>query len=1059
MKKNGDNMENIVDEQIVKKALNKYCKEVNNYYKAGNIESSYNKPVIELIQSFGCQAHDYSGARSGVTGENIDIKLWHVDEDISKIPPFGAIEVKKVNGEDERAKEQIIVESKKYGNVILTDNVVWKFYRDDSEKMYNGFKLLKKNENNEFELDETKIELFIATIRDFILEKPTNIKSSNRLAYFMSEYAKTIKTVVYNILQADSSKAMHNELLGLYSRIKQELLPDLGIKEFSDMYAQTIVYGLFIARYNDKTTEDFTRGEAIANLSKESHLLKQFFQHIATSENLHPTLNDSIDSLCELYALANLKELLDQYEKKDAIVHFYEDFLTYYDIDQKKSFGAYYTPTAVVKYIVSMVDDILVKEFNIKNGLANNDTTTITVKCDPYTVGVGKKQKTYTEKEIDVPKVAILDPACGTGTFGAEIIKYIKEKYFSGSNEAFYKDWIENENGLMQRLISFEIMMTSYVIAHLKIRRTLMESLGDAQLDKRVPSNIFLTNTLAKPKSILERNDQISLFDFSGAITEEAENADQWKCRRPIQVIIGNPPYLAASKNEYDISAYKYETDGKTKLKEKNPKWLNDDYVKFIRFAEQHIQNDGKGILAFITNNGYLDNPTFRGMRASLLRTFDTIYILNLHGNSIKKETSPDGSKDENVFDIRVGVAIIIAIKKQNNEEWAKIKYADLYGTRNDKFKFLENDDILFRDVIPDEKMAMYIPQEEQHLKNEYDKGISLVELFNMYSAGIVTGRDKLCIQKSKKDIDTIIREFEFYTIEALREKYNLGKDTRDWTVKGAQREVAESSGKVSKIAYRIFDDRWTYYSGRSKGFHCMPRGEVMKSFSVPNIALCFTRTDKSSRKYAMIFVTNKITESCFLTTQTAGICTIAPLYTVDSNHNKQVNINKEFYDQLIANLDYRPSELEVFDYCYGILFDNDYRSKYNSFLKQDYPRVPIIENKETFEKYVDIGTKLRKLHLMEYNVQKELQIESSNNNLLIETSKYEDGSVRINSDTVISGITEEEYNYYLGGYQIIEKWLKSHKGEILTIESFEHIKRIVGIVDETIKIQKNNRN
>jgi len=1041
-------------EQTIKRALINYCNEVNKYYKAGNIESSFNKPVIDLIQAFGCSAHDFSGERSGITGENIDIKLWHINEDINTIPPFGAIEVKKVGGEDDRARKQIIIEAKKFGNVILTDNAVWKFYHADSEQMYNGFKLLIKNDKNEFELDESKIDLFIATIKDFILEKPGNIRSSNRLAYYMSEYAKTIKTIVYNILKADNKKAMYDELFGLYSRIKEELLPDLEIREFSDMYAQTIVYGLFIARYNDKTMGSFTRGEAIENLSKESHLLKQFFQHIATSDNLHPTLNDSIDKLCELYSLTDIKELLNQYEKKDAIVHFYEDFLTYYDLKQKKSFGAYYTPIPVVRYIVNMVDEVLINEFNINNGLANNDTITIKVKCDPYTIGTGKRQKTLTEKEIDVPKVAILDPACGTGTFGAEIIKYIKDKYFSNGNEAFYKEWLESKNGLMQRLISFEIMMTSYVIAHLKIRRMLTETLGDQELDKKLPSNIFLTNTLAEPKSILERNEQISLFDFSGAITEEAENADQWKCRRPIQVIIGNPPYLAASKNSYDISAYKYETDGKTKLKERNPKWLNDDYVKFIRFSEQHIQNDGKGVLAFITNNGYLDNPTFRGMRASLLRTFDSIYILNLHGNSIKQEVAPDGTKDENVFDIRVGVAIIIAIKRSTKEGWGKINYTELYGTRKNKFEKLESKDIKFEEIELDEKTALFIPQRDQKIKKEYDNGISIVDLFNTYSAGVVTGRDSLTIQKTKKEIEDVINDFSIKTPEEIKSKYDLGKDT-DWTVNGAQSDIVNSEGNYQKIAYRIFDDRWTYYTGKQNGFYCRARNEVMKHFSIPNLALCFTRTDKSPREYSMIFVSNKITESCFLTTQTAGIATIVPLYLINNKLERVTNFNKDYFDKLTHNLRFRPSEQDIFDYCYGILFDKNYRTRYNIFLKQDYPKVPIIENEEMLRKYVDVGTKLRKLHLMETNTEKELNIESSNNNLLIEMVKYENETLRINKDTIITGITEEIYNYYLGGYQVIDKWLKSHKGENLTIDYFNHIKKIAGIIDETINIQK----
>ena len=1050
-------MEQIVNETIIRNSLKNYCKEVNKYYKAGNIESSYNKPVIDLIQSFGCTAHDFSGARGGNNGENIDIKLWHIDEDISQIPPFGAIEVKKIGGEDERARKQILIEAKAFGNVILTDNVVWKFYRADLDKMYNGFVLLVKNKNGEYEIDESKVELFIATIKDFILEKPTNIRSPKKLAYYMAEYAKTIKTIVYNILQSGNTKSisMFNELNALFSKLQQDLLPDLTIKEFSDMYAQTIVYGLFIARYNDKTLSNFSRGEAIENLAKESHLLKQFFQHVATSNNLHPTLDDAINKLCNLFSLTNLQQILNQYEKKDTIVHFYEDFLTYYDLEQKKNFGAYYTPVQVVRFIIEMVDKVLVDEFKINGGLSNNETISIKVKSNPYQT---KRKEWKDEKIIDVPKVAILDPACGTGTFGAEIIKFIKDKYFSGGNEIFYKEWLEQENGLMDRLIAFEIMMTSYVIAHLKIRRVISETLGNQKLDKELPSNIFLTNTLAEPKSLLEQNAQISFFDFSGAITDEAENADKWKARRPIQVIIGNPPYLAASKNQYDISAYKHEVDGKSKLKERNPKWLNDDYVKFIRFSEKHIQKDSKGVLAFITNNGYLDNPTFRGMRASLLRTFDKIYILNLHGNSMKKETAPDGSKDENVFDIMVGVSIIIGIKTSQKQDFAKVYYSEIYGTREHKFNVLENKNIKFKEIKPDERMAVFIPQENEDIQNEYNKGISLVDLFNIYSAGVVTGRDSLCIQNSKKDIENIITDFQTKKPEEIKLKYSLGRDT-DWTTTGAINDINNNKGNVSKIAYRIFDDKWTYYTGKQNGFYCRPRGEVMRNFDKNNIALCFTRTDKSQRPYSMIFITNKITESCYLTTQTSGIATIVPLYVNSSNLLEQTsNINIKYYNILTQNLQEKPSAEEIFDYCYGVLYDTKYREKYNEFLKRDYPRVSIIENKEMFDKYVQAGSSLRKLHLMETNVIKDLSIESSDNNLSIEQVKYIDEKLYINKNTAIIGISEEIFNYYIGGYQVIDKWLKSHKGETLNYDNFTHLKKIAGIVEETINIQNQLR-
>jgi predicted helicase len=301
-----------------------------------------------------------------------------------------------------------------------------------------------------------------------------------------------------------------------------------------------------------------------------------------------------------LYQTCEISALLNDNTRSDTIIHFYEDFLTFHDPILRKSLGVFYTPQPVVAYMVSMVDKRLVADFGIKGGLSNQD-------------------------------VAILDPACGTGTFHAEIIRYIKHTYFAGGRAAFYADYIRSETGLLSRMVGFEIMMTSYVIAHLQVRRTVEETLGYAP-ETKPPTSIYLTNTLAP---ITERQAQISLLgDFSDAIAEEARNADAWKARRPIKVIIGNPPYLAASTNPFDISAYKTEADGKTKLQEKNPKWLNDDYVKFFCFAQEVIERNGEGVLAFVSNNGYLDNPTFRGMRASLLRTFDVIYIVDLHGSA-----------------------------------------------------------------------------------------------------------------------------------------------------------------------------------------------------------------------------------------------------------------------------------------------------------------------------------------------------------------------------------------------------------------------------------------
>lgn len=420
----------------------------------------------------------------------------------------------------------------------------------------------------------------------------------------MAIHARTIRSIVVGILKSDENGQprvepanktipMFVELYGLYNRIKSDLRPNMNTREFADMYAQTITYGLFIARYNDTKKENFDKYEAIGNLQNESELLKQFFMHIAGTGKKHPTLDGVIDKLCNLYKICDIQALLDKNEKKDSIIHFYEEFLSYYDPELRKSLGVFYTPVQAVHYLIKMVDGLLKNELNIDGGVSNNEQIMVKVPCAPYEIS---KKKWSEEVEISVPRVAILDPACGTGSFGAEIINYIKDTYFSGGREAFYDNYIQDENGLLSRLISFEIMMTSYVVAHLKMRRTIETTLGHAP-DMQLPLNIFLTNTLSPALSVLERGEQLSLFDFTGAITEEAYKADTWKARRPVKVVIGNPPYLATSTNPYDISAYKTETDGVTDFGERKH-WLNDDYVKFFRFAEQIINKNDNGILA-----------------------------------------------------------------------------------------------------------------------------------------------------------------------------------------------------------------------------------------------------------------------------------------------------------------------------------------------------------------------------------------------------------------------------------------------------------------------------
>jgi len=1057
-----------------------YFKSVCEAFRLGNIESSYNPPIIALMTQFGCRARDLSGERKGQTGENIDIKLWRGDDDTTETEPFAGVEVKKVGGIDGRAKSQIKTEAARYGNAILTDNLVWQFWHAGEEKMYTGVQLIELVDGK-LELKSDNIELFISLVEDFVLRDPSQIRSSSKLAEYMAIHAKTIRSVITGILKDDGAGLplvndrqnrlpMFPELYGLYSKIKEDLRPLLTSRDFADMYAQTIVYGLFIARYNDPTPETFDRYEAIGHLQEESALLNRFFTHITSTGRKHPTLEAVIDKLCALYKTCDISALLERDESRDTIVHFYEEFLTYYDPAQRKSMGVFYTPVQVVRYLVSMVDKLLIEDFGIVGGLSNNERVQIKVPSERYQIS---KTKWADTKEISTPRVAILDPACGTGSFHAEIIKYIKNTYFYGAREAFYSNYIQDEKGLMSRLIGFEIMMTSYVVAHLKVRRTIDETLGHVP-ETQLPTNIFLTNTLAPPHASLERDNQISLFvDFSAAITDEAYQADTWKTRRPIKVVIGNPPYLAASTNPFDISAYKTETDGKTDFGERKH-WLNDDYVKFFRFAQEIIEKNNEGILAFVSNNGYLDNPTFRGMRASLLRTFDKIFVVNLHGSANKKEVAPDGSKDENIFDIMQGVSLFIGVKKTSNPAWARVYYSDLWGTRDSKYQNLLVNNLSFAELRHDKKMAYFIPFGSND-KDTYENGISIADLFPINVTGIVSGNDEVAITHTREELNRRIEIVKNAADEAPIS--NLwGKYGRGQTAEKIQSDVLSPDGVVTPISFRPFDDRWTYYSGNSCGWVFWPRekktiGHLLQEPTSPigeNIGMVFGKT---SRSFFSPFVSKNIIAHRLFSAM-CEIAYIAPLYlhfdSAIGGEEWTANIHPEMLTRLTQYLLALPTPIDIFDYVYGILHDPMYCERYNEFLCRDFPRVPIINSEadkenpdafyvseDMFRAYVAAGGRLRKLHLMQEKVPAALEIEPNTaENMEIGAVKYKDAVLHLNANKRILGIPADVWDYSIGGYQVLAKWFKSHKGEALTIDSFTHIENVVGLLAETIKVQ-----
>jgi predicted helicase len=1026
-----------------------YLNNISKYYQdPTSSEMSYRtdfQRFLEIIFSQNEQYHIQHDPKA-TSGNKPDFIV------IKNGIPILYIEVKKIGEDlDKIEKSEQAARYFGYTNLIISDYLDFRFYRN-GEKYDESISLGRTNtKTKSIVFNQTNDEKLIRTIKDFVLSEKEPIKSGTHLAKIMGGKAQRIRDNIIAYLNLE--KAENQELIKIMNVIKEYLISDVDIRIFADIYAQTIVYGLFVARFNDKTPHDFSRQEARELVPSSNPFLQHFFDHIAGS-SFPKRLDILVSELCEVFTHANVHSLMEDYynvktnnnentETADPVIHFYEDFLLEYDPSKKMDMGVFYTPQPVVRFIIRSVDSILKNKFNVVKGLADNQKIQAEI-----TNHLGKP----ISKEIH--RIQILDIATGTGTFLNETIKFIYES-FKG-HEGKWSSYINED--LIPRLFGFEIMMASYTIAHLKLSMTL-EHTGISDIQDRL--KIYLTNTLDEVK---EYSLQGTLFGFLDSIADESKSASRIKKEYPIMVVIGNPPYSGESMNPHytDNDVYKFEPGGKIKLQEKNSKWLNDDYVKFIRFSESMIEKKGEGIIGMITAHGYIDNPTFRGMRWHLRKTFDEIYILDLHGNTNKKETSPDGSKDENVFDIKTGVAIIFGIKYKSDtkkKEPATIYFSDCYGLRNKKHEILNTNDIssIEWNKLPADSDIWRV---EGSGKDEYIKGFSINELFTLSSAGIVTARDKMSIQFSQEDIENVIIDFQTLDTETLREKYNLGKDVRDWSVQMAINDIKNSKGSFIKLSYRPFDERWTYYTGNSKGFHCMPRENVMKHFlKGDNIGLVYVQRSPSDTPASYIFVSNKIISNGLIRSDSVSIDSLAPLYLYADDGEKMPNLKKEIWDE-INKVVGETSPDDILNYIYASLFNPVYRNKYIEFLKSDYPRVPYPENKNIFGEMVKYGNKLRNLHLLiDPKVKIPITTFPVKGSNIVEKSKFENGNVYINKDQYFGNVPENVWNFYIGGYQPAQKYLKEYKNKTLTNQDIEHYEEIIVALSETISTMKEIEN
>ena len=920
----------------------------------------------------------------------------------------------------------------------------------------------------------------------FVLRNREVIETSKDLAEQLAMLAKRIRKRAKRILKIESDIG---PLRQLHTAFQKALIHDLDRDDFADMYAQTIAYGLLAARMSRQdnlvadhisdmvpVTNPFLKELLDTFLNVGGRKAKIDFDELGI-QDIVELLNDpntKIDAI--------LRDFGNKTRQEDPVVHFYESFLKAYDAELKFQRGVFYTPQPVVSYIVRSVHELLQTEFKLEDGLASIVTW---------------GEMTKREHKIKVPEgtspdsffVQILDPATGTGTFLVEVIdvvyrhmtvKWTKEGQGDKKRNDLWNDYVAR--CLLPRLYGYEIMMAPYTVAHMKISLKLVETGYRFGVGERL--RVYLTNTL-EPAT----DDYIG-GDWFYALAHEAQAVNAIKRHQRFTVVIGNPPYsgLSANMSEHAqrlVDAYKI-VDGEA-LNERKL-WLQDDYVKFIRFGQWQVELSNVGILGYITNHAYLDNPTFRGMRQQITNTFSCINIVDLHGNAKKKERAPDGSDDTNVFDIAQGVAIGI-FRRQASPVKLNIFHADLWGTRELKYKTLTQKSVntlAYSCINPNSPFYFFVPRSEIN-RDEYEVGWKINDIMETNVTGIVTARDEFVIDIERKDLLARIEEFRNLKIKdgKIRKKYFQGKgspkypdgDSRGWKMSRARIKVHDDKKwkeRVVPILYRPFDVRFIYYTDWMVDW---PRPEVMRHMiEKKNIGLIIVR-QVAEGVFNHVFVTRHIVESR-ITVSNKGIGFILPFYLCAekgtdlfqmlNNNGQSCNLSKSilefisnklhlrFIPEGLGDLDTTFGPEDVINYVYSIFHSPSYRIRYAEFLKTDFPRLSLTTSLDLFRALAKLGGELVALHLMESpKLDKYLTKFVGDTKDEIEKVEYSEKTVWIDKDktTGFKGVPENVWNFHIGGYQVCEKWLKDRKGRKLSKDDIEHYQKIVVALNETIKI------
>jgi predicted helicase len=1030
--------------------LQTYLDQITQTYLRGDArEESYYETLSVLLKQFAESQKakcDITTLPKKTEAGNPDFRVWDGKQHI-----IGYVEAKDPMVKDLdriESSEQLKRYRSTFPNVILTNFLEFRLYRDGelTQRVTIGEPHLLKKIGTAPLKNKEELEALLEKFFSFSIPK---VYSAKQLAEELAKRTRFLRDEVLQ-LELDEETREGKAITGFYEGFKKYLVATLTKEQFADLYAQTITYGLFAARTRAGDAE-FTRRSAFDFIPNTIGILRDVFEFISLGKPPR-ALEILVDDIAEVLRVTEVNKILDCYYEEgkgqDPIIHFYETFLAKYDPTVRERRGVYYTPEPVVHYITKSLHHLLKTRFNKPDGFASEGVT-------------------------------VLDPAGGTLTFPAEAIKLAVDEYTTKYGTGGQKGFIKNH--ILKNFFAFELMMAPYAIGHLKIG-FLLEELGYHMTDEeRFP--LYLTNTLE-----MEELEQIQIPGL-GSLSEESHLAGKVKKHQPILVIMGNPPYSGISSNinewtekllKEDIDGVQsyYKVDGKP-LGEKKL-WLQDDYVKFLRFSQWKIAKTGHGIVGMITNHSYLDNPTFRGMRQSLMSTFDEIFIINLHGNTLKKETTPEGGKDENVFDIRQGTAIILMVKMEKPlKKDCQVHYHDQWGSREVKYDWLDTITFTktkFEVLRPESPWYFMIPRNIHSIK-KYESWPILTDIFPINNVGIVTARDKFSIDFDQSILENRIRQFQDiknYTDELIRSTYDL-KDTSTFKL-NTYREIASKEDRrdyLREILYRPFDSRIIYYS---KSVVERPISDLMNHMLSENTGLVIGRQGQvvgDEHLWNLALISNSITDFNLFY---RGGGMLFPLYLYPPKDGKKKtkagqmlmfmepdeeyvarrpNISKATFEHLTLAYGSTPSPENIFYYIYAVLYSPTYRTKYAEFLKIDFPRVPFAKTHKVFLDLAVLGERLASIHLLkstELDTPIVRYMGEGDDDVIVKP-EYHHGTVRINSSKYFEGVTEELWNYHIGGYQVLHKYLKDRKGR--KMDDPRHYCRMVTALAKTIELQK----